>query len=69
MCSCARSIAGLCRVRIGKCNAKQVRREVRTGWHDLTMCVHGRLSEHAGRVAYLAHPQDGFKEVVSKEEH
>jgi hypothetical protein len=48
MCSCAMSIARLCSVGSGKCKAKQARKEVRTSWRNLTLCVHGRLSDHAG---------------------
>jgi hypothetical protein len=61
MCSCGRSIVGLCYVGIGKWNGKQVRREGRTD--DSTLFVHDRLSDCARQGAYLAHPQNGFKEV------
>lgn len=39
VCSCARSIAGLCCVGSEKCKAKQVRREVRIGSRDSTLCA------------------------------
>lgn len=69
MCSCTRSIAGLCRFGSGECKAKQVKKEVRTGWQDLTLCMHGPLSDHVRRIAYPGHPQDGFKEVMPKKAH
>jgi hypothetical protein len=58
MCNYARSIAGLYRVGSGKYQAKQVSERGENRLARLTLCVHGQLSDHAGRVAYPGHPQD-----------
>lgn len=52
MCCCARLIAGLCRVGGGKCKAKQVRKEVRASWHDLTVCARPVIRCRAGNLPW-----------------